>query len=110
MSSDWKARIQDQVASIPEARRTTESKRIGLHFPPDWYALVGDAARMRGMTKGAYVRRAAMAFVLFDMDLDYDTVMGVEPPMRPYPGTLDQPVAAKHGMGYGFWKIKGLGS
>lgn len=108
-SSDWKQRLMDQVDSIPEARRATESKRVGLHFPPRWYALIGDAAAMRKMSKGAYVRRAAMAFVVHDLGLEYDDVFEGEPPVREIPDDPQSNVMAAHGMGFGRWKILGLG-
>jgi hypothetical protein len=108
MSSNWKDRIQDGVDSIPEAKRPTESKRIGLHFQPDWYKIVELAAASRGMSKGAYVRRAAMAFAIYDLQMRYEDVMKDEPPIRDNPNE-SRPFRARHGNGFGLWKIMGLG-
>jgi hypothetical protein len=108
MSSNWKQKVQDQVDSIPEAKRTTESKRVGLHFPPDWYHLIEVAAAARGMSKGAYVRRAALAFAIYDLHMRYEDVMADEPPIRDVPEHSGK-FRPRQGDGFGFWKILGLG-
>ena len=103
--SDWREIVQDQVDANGSRQQTT---RIGLHFPPTWARLVKQAAAARGMSYTAYVRRAAMSFAAYDMQVDLYEVLGEEPPTCDLINGTPK-YTPKRGRGYGLWRIMGLG-
>jgi hypothetical protein len=63
-----------------------------------------EAATARGMSVGAYIRRATLAFVAYDLGLDLTDLLEDEPPTRirfAQPGN-DQ---SMRGQGHGSWRI-----
>jgi hypothetical protein len=56
----------------------------------------------------AYCRRAAMAFVIHDLGLDWTTVMEQEPRVKPF-APIDADPVRMRGFGYGKWKLGEVG-
>jgi hypothetical protein len=100
---DWRQLVLDELdARHKRAPRTS----IGVNFHLDGHGLVLAAARARGMSLGAYTRRAAIAFAVADLGADWDEVMENEPRVGETARQVD-PVGGR-GLGYGAWKITGL--
>jgi hypothetical protein len=107
MMTDWREHIMDQVTEKQVGGPGV--KTIAVFFPPRWYSLVRDAARMRGLPLGGYVRRATMAFIAHDLGLDFDDVMRDEPLLR-LVGHEPERNRRRHAKerGHGAWEILGL--
>lgn len=100
----WRKILLDQI----DSKLTTRTRRsVGINFPVGLHALLMRAARERGMSMAAYTRRAAIAFAVKDLGLDYDTVMQEEPAVREFGEgmSLGDKLSGK---GYGRWKIEAL--
>ncbi len=93
-----------------DARVDTRAPRstIRPNFPPDWYELIQDAAIARNLSMSAFIRRASMAFAIYDLGLDWEAVMQEEPRLRGF-GEIDSEPVDERGYGRGLWKIEGLG-
>lgn len=104
MTDGWRQILLDQIDSkiSPRTRRS-----VGINFPPDMQRVVLRAAREREISMASYVRRAAVAFAVHDLGLDWDEVMQEEPGVRTFGGTLKTETKAK-GRGFGRWLIKEL--
>jgi len=105
---DWREKLMDQV-DAREVETASRRRSIGLNFPTDLYELVQNAARERGISMAGFARRAAVAFAVHDLDLDWDEVMADEKPVQPY-GVAEPGARANEGAGrgYGSWKIGSL--
>lgn len=102
---EWGERLIDKIdASRVTPRR--DRPAVGLKFPESWVALIQAAAKKRDLTMAAYARRALIAFVCHDLELDWDTVMAAEPRIHTY--EQDAAPQAKAGAGHGKWRIGGL--
>lgn len=100
----WRKILLDQI----DSKLTTRTRRsVGINFPVELHALLMRAARQRGMSMAAYTRRAALAFAIRDLELDYDMVMKDEPAVREFGEgmSLGDKLSGK---GYGRWKIEAL--
>lgn len=90
-------------AALPQR---TQRRSMAVNFPDDLYVLVMDAARARDITMAAFLRRAAVAFAVYDQDLDWDDVMATEPGIRTFTASGSSESLA--GKGRGPWRIQGL--
>lgn len=104
---------KDVMLNRIEASRANKhpTRMISINWTEDLYVVVTRAAKARGISKSAYVRRAAAAMAAFDQGLDYHTVMASERGTRAYGDLTAHPADAQRslaGQGYGTWKIKEL--
>lgn len=100
---DWWQIMDDQMAST---ERRTPRRSIAINYPNDLYALVLEAAKLRGISMTAYQRRASLAFAAHDLGFDWDLEMAAEPPV----GSFVRPGAGTKcaGSGFGAWRIRAL--
>ncbi len=104
---------KDVMLDRIEASRINKrpSRMISVNWNDTLYLVVKNAARMRGISLSAYVRRAAVAMAVYDLGLDYFTVMKDERGTRGYGdrgGNPEEIAASAQGRGYGSWEIKEL--
>lgn len=109
-------RWQDKLLAEYDARKDAAPDRhptprhtFAVNVPPEWLELVQDAAQARDLSVTAYVRRAALAFAIQDLGLDWETVMKGEPRIRPFTGLDGGDPERALGYGHGDWRILGLG-
>lgn len=101
----WRQIVLDQIDSKLSGRTR---RSVGLNFPVELHAVIMRAARERGLSMAAYVRRAALAFAVKDLGLDWDETMKDEPGLRKF-GEITRDAGDKlAGSGYGRWKIAAL--
>lgn len=96
-----------------EASRVGKKPRriISVNWSDVLFMVVNRAAKKRGISKSAYVRRAAVALACHDLGLDYAKVMEGEAGTLPYGkggGKPEEIGESKNGMGYGQWAIRAL--
>lgn len=87
----------------------TQRRSIAVNFPDGMYDVVMEAARARGISSTAYMRRAATAFAAQDLGLDWHELMLDEKGVQQYGikgGGAALPPA--RGEGFGPWVITGL--
>lgn len=96
----WHEHIRDGGAAAPRDRIS-----LGLNYQRSAAGLVREAARRRNLSITAYARRALLAFVCHDLDLNWESVMADEPGIW---SRQTLPPEASKGRGHGKWKIKGL--
>jgi hypothetical protein len=99
-SNPWHEHILAHAASGPRDRIS-----LGLNYQRSAAGFVAEAARRRNLSITAYARRALMAFVCHDLELDWDEVMRDEPGIWTRQ-TL--PPDAGRGQGHGPWRIRKL--
>ena len=102
---DWRTRLLDNVADMDERRKDGRRKIV---LDPEDRSLILDAARMRGMSEQAYMRRSIMAFVCYDLGLDWDEIMAKEGPVRRAGQAAVYDRRPMRGTGFGRWKIVGV--
>lgn len=106
---DWIELVMGNIDTLiahrsPSKRAHRDFKaRIQLSAAPAIFA----AAERRNMSASAYLRRCALAFAAYDLDLDLDVLLADEPATRlksegPKTNRLDE------GQGHGEWVIGGL--
>lgn len=102
---EWYLRLVDNVADL-DAKRGEPKRRVAL--TPDQRTLLLAAARDRGMSETAYMRRAIMAFVCHDLGLEWSTVMASEGPIRHAGHAAVYDRTPARGRGFGEWTIERL--
>lgn len=101
---DWRELLLAEL-DAKNIRAPRTSMAIMLHLTA--HGLILAAARKRGMSIGAYARRAAIAFAVHDLEADWDEVMQDEAAVGERGGGA---VRAKgRGRGFGPWRILALG-
>lgn len=105
----WQALFMGQVDAKLSKRSASKrpyrdfKARIPLNAAPALH----EAARARGMSVGAFVRRSALAFVAHDLGIELSELLEHEPVTRVWL----EAVAVTHdmaGQGHGQWVIKEL--
>lgn len=76
-----------------------------LLMSEEWTDLSNAAAAQRGLRATPYMCRALMAFVVHDLNLDYDEVMEEEPYVMAVGPTASGKRAHYRGRGFGDWEI-----
>ena len=74
-STDWRQQLLDDLGA-PADGPVLISTGIQLDGPSN--EIIRAAARRRGMSPAAFIRRAAVAFATFDLDGDWDEIMADE--------------------------------
>ena len=97
---EWMELVEDVVGSRPAPRYMIQAL-----MDERYRSLIKRAARQRGMPVSHYVRRAVLAFVAYDLDIDFIELAEHEPAI-PQEGTL--PPRKMRGRGYGKWRIRRL--
>jgi hypothetical protein len=103
---NWREALMDAVDTRPTKK---ERRSIAINFSDSWYVMIQRAAKARGMSMTAFMRRAVMAFVVFDLGEDWFEVMEGEPNIGPYANSYGTKVLErKAGHEHGDWQIEGL--
>jgi hypothetical protein len=108
---EWKDKLMDQIAMRepkPSAASRNRRRTISTNFAPSLYLVVQSAARARGISMAAYIRRAAVAFAVYDGDLSWDETMADEAPVKGFAVDALPDPATAGGQGFGDWQIKDL--
>jgi hypothetical protein len=104
-ATDWRKQIIDDVGAPPDGP-VLISTGVQLDGPSN--EVIRAAARRRGMSPSAYLRRAAVAFATFDLDRDWDEVMADEPGFTAFGKNMGKSPYRPNGHGFGPWKVLGL--
>jgi hypothetical protein len=104
-ATDWRKQIIDDVGAPPDGP-VLISTGVQLDGPSN--EVIRAAARRRGMSPSAYLRRAAVAFATFDLDRDWDEVMADEPGFTAFGKNMGKSPYRPNGHGFGPWKITGV--
>lgn len=91
------ARLDEVVDKLAQ-----KNAKVTSVIPPMWEELVEDAAKSRGLAMDAYIRRAFMAFVVHDLNLDWKDVMQDEPRIYEWD---EYEALHQRGQGYGDWHV-----
>jgi hypothetical protein len=97
---DWRELVQAKLDREPVG---TRSSAIRVNARID--RAIKDAAAARNMSVTAYIRRAAVAFAVADLDLSWDTVMIDEPGFGLAGENPGRAVIRPNGHGFGAWQI-----
>lgn len=60
-----------------------KGKKVSVHSSWKWWALVGLAARQRGMSTQAYVRRCVSSFLVRDINMTWEEATSLCPAVSP---------------------------
>lgn len=76
---DWRVRV-DQAVARAQAQRTPPRGRasVSTRFRGSASELIREAARRRGLTTAAFIRRSALAFAAVVLERDYDDVVAYD--------------------------------
>lgn len=105
-STDWRQLVDEAANDLVPKVITT-----GLRLDGPSNRIIRRAAKKRGMSPAAYIRRAAVAFALHDLDQEHgwDTVNADEPGFTAYGRNMGKSPYRPNGHGFGPWRILGLG-
>lgn len=98
--SNWKDLVADMVGDARPPRYLVQSLMDETYRP-----LIAEAAKKRGIPVSHYYRRALLAFVAYDLGIDFLELAKFEPPIRE---SETLPPRRLEGRGFGKWKIRGL--
>lgn len=104
-STDWRELVLDAASDARPKIITT-----GLRLDGPSNRVIRKAAKKRRMSPAAYMRRAAVAFALYDLDMqrEWGTVMADEPGFTAYDQRMGQAPYRPQGHGFGPWLIERL--
>lgn len=97
---EWQQRLEQSIddANLPRYL-------IQARIPEEYRPLIVRAAVKRGIPPSAYIRRALLAFVAHDLDIDFLELAIAEPAITESPNL---PPKRFRGRGFGSWKIRKL--
>lgn len=104
----WKDKLMDQIdmrEPKPSAGSRNRRRTISTNFAPSLYLVVQSAARARGISMAAYIRRAAVAFAVYDGGLSWDETMADEAPVKAFAVDALPDPETSGGRGFGAWLI-----
>lgn len=84
--SDWRAKVRGEVAGMrrTSARRGQQVSRLTIEIPPGrLIELLRLAAERRRTSVTGYIRRAMLAYLAWDLQLDYRSVVRTDPRFSP---------------------------
>lgn len=100
MNDDWRARVLDAVGDDKEAPKFLIQSIMADEYRP----LLVRAAKKRGVPLAVYYRRAVLAFVAYDLGIDFLELAQFEPAIA-----ADGLTPRKFGgKGFGKWRIRRL--
>lgn len=102
-STDWRELV---VADAQRPRPRIITTGLRLDGPSN--AIIQRAAKRRGMSPAAFIRRAAVAFAVHDLHGDWDEVNADEPGFTGYNRPMGKAPFRPAGHGFGPWRIMGL--
>lgn len=102
--------VQQQIIhdrGMSSAKTSVRIDRLTTRVPVGFRSLTMKAARQRGLSLEAYIRRALASVMVHDLDLDWWELLADEPWVTTYAGGLNErrPLA---GAGFGQWHIDGM--
>lgn len=102
-------RLSDQIDNTvaKPAHRSVRIDRLGTRVPQGFRSQTMKAARRRGLSMEAYIRRALASVMVYDLGLDWWELMVDEPWTQEYAAGLSErrPLAGSH---FGPWHIDGM--
>lgn len=107
---DWQQKVMAAVRARQRKDPTNRHKRptqINVRGDVGFFAYVRRAAEQRGISIGAYARRAIGAFAAMDLDVPYEEVMRhCAAPTNYGEQAGFRPVTADDGKGWGDWDLR----
>lgn len=102
------AMVRDGKESTVRGKNKSRPSRLYAVCDEEMTALVTAAARRRGLTVSAYIRRATSAFVAQDLGLPFEDVVRFGPRATPFGQTVTAKTGITNddGTGYGSWKVQ----
>lgn len=104
-STDWRTLVDEAASDLKPKVITT-----GLRLDGPSNRVIRKAAKRRRMSPAAYIRRAAVAFALHDLEQEaqWGTIMADEPGFTGFDQPMGQAPYRPKGHGFGMWRILGL--
>lgn len=100
VESNWQDLVSDMVGDAKPPKYLIQSLMDETYRP-----LILEAAKKRGMPVSHYYRRAVLAFVAYDLDIDFLELARFEPAI---PESPRLPPRRFEGRGFGPWRIQRL--
>lgn len=100
-------RWRDVLLDKLDAQQKPARRSVAINLDDEQRSAILHAAEARGLSMAAFVRRAALAIAVHDLELDWDALNANEPRVRGYDDLAGDPIRAG-GRGFGPWKITGL--
>lgn len=105
--------VQDADTGSARSRNSLRRGKLYAQCDPEMLVLTTEAARLRGMTTAAYIRRAVAAFIAHDLEMPFEEVTKYAPMPLPFgkksadlsPGKTRR--TTDDGTGFGSWEVKG---
>lgn len=104
-STDWRQLVDEAASDLTPKILTT-----GLRLDAPSNRVIRRAAQRRGMSPAAYIRRAAVAFALHDLEQTrlWGEVNADEPGFTAFGRNMGKAPYRPNGHGFGPWRIIGL--
>lgn len=99
--------LTDAVHQATHRPSHRDFELVCANLSPEQRQLLFLASRTRGIALQPYVRRATLAFVAFDIGLNWDEITEDEPTTNAF-GEFRMQGTARYGAGYGPWQIMEL--
>lgn len=97
---DWKER------TLSHERPPERMTRLGVRVTGEFLILLNRAARRRGISNSAYVRRAVSAFIAQELQMPFEDVCATSPGVEHVKFTNKGVVWPRDdGRGYGKWEV-----
>lgn len=110
---NWMANALDRVRAreVTINRRKRRTRGTFLYYDDGLREFFDEAARRRGMTLAGYARRALVAMIAFDLNVDAEELSKYTAQPQPYGAVTPARRGATHDdfTGHGRWRILGLG-
>lgn len=97
---EWQQRLEDTIGEAKMPKYLIQALLAEEYRP-----LITRAAAKRGIPVSAYLRRAMMAFVAYDLDIDFLELAVAEPAITE---SENLPPRRFRGKGFGKWRIRKL--
>lgn len=102
---EWQEALLHNVADLDAKRKDGRRKFV---LDPDQRTALLEAARMRGISENAYIRRAVLAMVCYDLGIEWSDMMASEGAVRKAGQAAVYDRTPMQGRGFGRWRIVGL--
>ncbi len=104
---DWREVVAANVDALPKRRSTIpeDATKVTVDFRGGVHGFLLEAARSRGLSLAAYVRRAALAVAAHDVGVATAALTGLDPRVSRETGfSVSDPGATM----FGPWQIEGM--
>lgn len=109
---NWRDNLTNAIRDPKRVRnKRTWDRIVNIEADSAYFDMIADAAKQRGITRAAYMRRAIAAFAAYDTGTPIEDILYHTTSSRPYHDGKQEARFHKQrddGQGYGPWTIEGL--